>query len=401
MTQRRTTRSRDEFTPVIDRKQAAVTGASSVSRYLFDIFSLALRLLRKPLGILLFIWSLGILFTWMAQTFRMVFSPVCIIPGISSSALCQRIMPIIDNCPKWANFTQLAEIQGATFEQLLDESVIGSGLSFEIKKAEMATSDLVTLVHHSDLVSRELLAKSLGDFVDNVRKTGRGLHKLSSKIGGAVDSVMAVNNLAIRAIEAANDKSSSGLLNIWPFAPSATSAETRAIIRQTFTDCMDVLANQIHRVVLEAEVDLVNLERLEEHLRTIYEVITHENNTISAEYDELLASLWTLLGGNKRKLKGHQQHLVLLKGLGAYRRRALAYVTVALQTLRALSADMEELRERVAAPDILGDRVLVEVHMHAIRAGLDRLKKGQMKAREREREIFRGILGSDAPALNE
>jgi hypothetical protein len=57
----------------------------------------------------------------------------------------------------------------------------------EIKKAEMATTDLVTLVRVSDLKSRDMLADLLARFVDDAKKTGRGLQKLSSKVGGAVD----------------------------------------------------------------------------------------------------------------------------------------------------------------------------------------------------------------------
>jgi len=64
----------------------------------------------------------------------------------------------------------------------------GSGLSLEIKKAEMATSDLIALVRVSNnLRSRDMLAESLAQFVNDAKKTGRGLQKLSSKIGGAVD----------------------------------------------------------------------------------------------------------------------------------------------------------------------------------------------------------------------
>ncbi|KZT03352.1 uncharacterized protein LAESUDRAFT_789652, partial [Laetiporus sulphureus 93-53] len=291
----------------------------------------------------------------MAQTFHTVFLPFCIISGISTSALCCILPPILNISLKWANFPQLAELQGAMFEQLLDESVTDSSLSFKIKKAEMAMSDLVMLVCHSNLISRDLLAESLVGFVDDARKTGQGLHRLSSKIGGAVDSIMAVNNYAIRAIEAANEKPSSSFSKIWPFASSVTSA--------TSTDSMDISMS---------------------HLEAVHEVVNRENNTISAAHDELLASLWMSLGGNRHELKGKKQHLVLLKELSAYCRWALAHVTVVLQMLHALSADLEELRKRVAVPDILGEQIPVEVHMQAIQAGLDRLKEGQMKARERE-----------------
>ena len=89
--------------------------------------------------------------------------------------------------PRWADYPKLVDTQSATFEQLLHESISGSGLSLEIKKAEIATSDLVTLVRVSNLKSKAMLADSLSDFVDDAKKTGRDLQKLTSKIGGAVD----------------------------------------------------------------------------------------------------------------------------------------------------------------------------------------------------------------------
>lgn len=78
-------------------------------------------------------------------------------------------------------------VQSKSFETLLEEAVDGPGLALEIKKAEMATSDLATLVRVSELKSRDMLAASLGDFVEDARKAGRGLTRFSSKVGGAVD----------------------------------------------------------------------------------------------------------------------------------------------------------------------------------------------------------------------
>ena len=73
------------------------------------------------------------------------------------------------------------------FEQLLEDSAGGSGLSLEIKQAEMATSDLLARVHVSDLKAKDSLASSLSEFIDDAKKTARSLQKLTSKVGGAVD----------------------------------------------------------------------------------------------------------------------------------------------------------------------------------------------------------------------
>jgi len=79
------------------------------------------------------------------------------------------------------------EVQGSTFERLLDGSAGGSGLALEVRKAEFATADLATLVRHSDLRSNDVLADLLTTFVKDAKKTARSLTKLSSKVGGAVD----------------------------------------------------------------------------------------------------------------------------------------------------------------------------------------------------------------------
>ena len=79
-------------------------------------------------------------------------------------------------------------MQTRTFDQLLDESVGNKGLALEVKKAEMASNDLINLVRVSDLKSRDQVVERLGRFVSDARGTGRSLHSLGAKIHGAVDS---------------------------------------------------------------------------------------------------------------------------------------------------------------------------------------------------------------------
>ncbi|KAF9005058.1 hypothetical protein BDQ17DRAFT_1424218 [Cyathus striatus] len=101
--------------------------------------------------------------------------------------------------------------------------------------------------------------------------------------------------------------------------------------------------------------------------------------------EELLGELWTKLGGNKKALRKFNQHLSLLRDLGEYRKQALIRV-VAVQSM---SEDMEDLRERVAAPELVESRVPVEVHIKGIRNGVERLKQGRMKAKGVEEATIR------------
>ncbi|PSR81572.1 hypothetical protein PHLCEN_2v6338 [Hermanssonia centrifuga] len=381
----------------IDREQlrdAFRSGGFYALEYAFDVVKTAIQFLRKPLSFFLFIWLLSLIFSQIHGFLRTIVSPVCWIPGVSRTPLCYTPAPP-PRVPKWADYPKLVEMEGSTFEQLLDESVGGSGLSLEIKRAEMATSDLVTLVKVSSLRSKDRMAQYLEEFVADAKTTGRGLQKLSSRIGGAVDreiSILAVNDHALHTIEAHQDKSKSALAAFWPFS---STVATREVIIQTFTDAMSVLQTQMQRVVLEAEVSLTNLNNLEEKLSTLHEFVLRENEFISTAKSEMLAELWTVLGGNKRKLHGMDRHLQLLRGIGDYRKRAKAHVHAALQALQGMSEDMEDLRQRVAAPELVGERIPVEVHMKSIKAGLDRLAAERTKAKEKEEAAVRRILGID------
>lgn len=79
-------------------------------------------------------------------------------------------------------------MQTRTFDQLLDENLGSKGLTIEVKKAEMAGNDLITLVRASDLKSRNQVAERLKRFVDDAKGTGSSLHSLGAKIHGAIDS---------------------------------------------------------------------------------------------------------------------------------------------------------------------------------------------------------------------
>ncbi len=157
---------------------------------------------------------------------------------------------------------------------------------------------------------------------------------------------------------------------------------------------MNALSANMRRLVLEAEVSISDLNKLEEHLKSIHEVVSREDSSLSTAKTELLAQLWTILGGNQDQLKGMDEHLALLRGVSGYRDRALAHVVAALHMLETMAEDMEELRERVAAPELVGDAIPIDVHMKSLRSGLERLKGRRTGAKQLEEQIVNRILGS-------
>nr|GAT46720.1 predicted protein [Mycena chlorophos] len=377
-------------------------GSVSVSRYVLryvvGVLGVALNLLRYPLSFLVFCWMLAFILHQISRTMRAAFAPICWVPIVSQSAFCQigSVQGPQGQQPQWADFPKLVDVQSATLEQLLDESASGSTLALQLKKAEIATVDLVTLVRVSDLKSRDVLGDALRTFVDDAKTAGRSLNKLNAKVSSAVDGVYAVNDYALRTIEGARSAPSNSPTIIqrmlpWPF----NSKPPTDLVLGAFEDSMNYLSHTMSNLILEFELNLNNLNKLEEELSVLYELVTREDKSLSTAKEELLAELWSKVGGNKRRLRGYDNHLTLLKGLGEYRKQALAHVVGALQTLTQMSEEIESLRERVAAPELVGSKIPLEVHIQSIQGGLERLQESRRTAKARETDAAKRILGID------
>ena len=204
------------------------------------------------------------------------------------------------------------------------------------------------------------------------------------------NSILAVNTYAMRTIEEASEKKASVFDILIP-----RSNKSKDVVAKTFADTMGVLSANLARLILEAESNLANLNNLEEHLSTLHDLVTRENITTVNARDDLLSELWTVFGGNRKELRTFQDHLKLLKDVGSYRKKALVHVTAALETLRSMSDDMEDLRERVATPELIGPSLPMEVHIQSIQNGITRLQEGRDKAKRIEADAVRRVLQED------
>lgn len=113
--------------------------------YLRDVFGGSIHLLRKPLSFLVFIWLFAFILSYISSALTKTLRPLCFIPGIRGSNFClttsshSKFQQSKEHkgspaSPQWANYPGLMNAQSLTFEQLLDDSVGGSGLSLDIKK---------------------------------------------------------------------------------------------------------------------------------------------------------------------------------------------------------------------------------------------------------------------------
>ena len=157
---------------------------------------------------------------------------------------------------------------------------------------------------------------------------------------------------------------------------------------------MNVLSANMERLILEAEVSISDLDKLEKHLKSIHGIASRENSTISTAKHELSAQLLTIFGVNRDQLREMDENLALLKDVGGYRARARAHVVAVSKMLRLMAEDMEDLRERVAAPNLEGDAIPIDVHMKSLKGGLERLKGRRAGAKQLREQLVNRIVKS-------
>ncbi|PBK64633.1 hypothetical protein ARMSODRAFT_841575, partial [Armillaria solidipes] len=302
-----------------------------------------------------------------------VVQPLCFIYGISHSSLCAS-RPHHTRVPKHADFPALMELQSATFDQLLDDFVHVSLLSLNLKKAEMAASDLDEIIHRVEYQNDEHFTASLSNFIKTARETAIELQVLSFHMQDTVDRIVAANNHSINTIDGALTKSMRySLSGLMPWSSSPTDE----MVLKIFSESIDMLSEISEILILKAQVQLKNLEDLQGNLTIVRDIVIRDNLEVPADGNKLV---WGVV---------HDYGLEVLRFVGEYLQPAPQYVSSALHMLHEMRKNIAALRGRVVKPAPTESYVPPEVHMSSIKRGLETLEASNRKAREREREARR------------
>lgn len=162
-----------------------------------------------------------------------------------------------------------------------------------------------------------------------------------------------------------------------------------------------MLESNLKTLVDQGEILLAAMNNLAVQHHAIYEEIIRESNGISHERAEVMASLWSKLGGNAAQLKGFKANAQLLRKIGTYEARARGYVEDTLIQLQQMTAELEELRQRVATPLIgKSSPIPLKVHMRALAKTVERLQRKQ-EERDRREGVWLRMMNENNEKLGE
>jgi hypothetical protein len=408
------TRSRGPL-PNIAIQQANVPARfmSSVSEFLFDclawVFSvagMALRFSKWPVAILLTLYmAVGMATVGkdvITQSASASFQPICQIPGVSFFHLtwCPD-NPLASGSKSKAQPLQFDELMNAQsqFEQVLEASAQGISLPLEMKRSEASVRDLRIVIKYSELPGREELVYEFDGYVETTRKIIDDLQSFNTHVGGAVDSVVGMNRWTSRYIdsfaarqEAQNNALSRGLR--WMLASLQPVAfDERSILDQYIEHSAFVL-EKIEVLIQEAQAILRLLSHADDHLERIHEYVVRSDNAVQKERGDVLSELWTLLGSNNNRLRNLKAKLALLRQVDGQRKAAVVRLSTLVHDLGDIQTKVADLRDRVAAPELLADTVSIplSVHIETINAGIERLEAARARIRVQENERIQETL---------
>ncbi|KAF7871637.1 hypothetical protein EAF04_003744 [Stromatinia cepivora] len=385
---------KDMFTVFFDHTIMAFT-------WILEILKGALRLLRTPLSYLLAICILYgfslVARSLITTSIYASLSPICLLPG---SSLLNLPFCSTDNggpvnrAKVPVEFEQVMMVQ-SQFEDILKESAGGVSLPLDMKRGESFLRDLRQLVRYSQLRSRNELVLEFDGFIDTAKIASWDLTKFNSHVGRAVDSVISITRWTSRVLDGIQERETSrGLIGAFvndkilaPFQPIKFSER---LILDQYVEHTRAVEEEISRLVVEAQALLMVLNNLEDRLEIIHGITVRDGVQVQASKDETLSELWAWLGGHRGKINKLNGQLNLLKDIGDRRKIALAHVSGTLIKLQQIGSGLEDLRERVAAPELLRDRIDIplSVHIEHIQQGINRLEEQKLITQNSKDDIM-------------
>ncbi|EFY97158.1 hypothetical protein X797_006251 [Metarhizium robertsii] len=392
-----------------------------------EIILIALNFAKYPLGLLLAVYLVfggAIIVQNMAtRSVYTAMSPICRLPGTSYLNLPFCPPPgatdfggLNATAGQTVEFDDLMGVQ-SKFEQVLERSADGASLPFEMKRSETAVRDLRTLVRNSDIQARHELALEFDGYIETARLAASDLQRFNTHVGSAVDSVISINRWTSRYIDSLSLESDtpSSVLAGWtywifyPFQPADQPFSER-IILDKYIEHTGLVSERISALILEAQAVLRLLTKAEDHLSLIYDITSRTSASVSSRREEILWNIWTLVGANSRSLKSLSKQLSLLQQVDSQRSTAVDQISGLIIELESIQANLGDLRDRVAEPQLLSDsetvHIPLSVHIETIDRGVERLQAARRRIRaaedDRVRDVMaRGGLRSDDDRLIE
>ena len=373
--------------------------------WILSIIGGALYALKRPLSFLLAAYMfMGLLIIGqniLTSRLSAALSPICRVPGVSffASDFCASPIHLDLSGPDvpQPEFDELMNIQ-TKFEDLLLQTGDDYAIPAFMKQSQLAMRDVREVVRFSQLRSKNELVFEFNGFIDAASQASWDLETFNSHVGRTVDKVLLTARWTQRALDDIagpnGTRSSIGTFVSAVLAPFQPMKYTEDVVLDQYIKHSDAVQSEISDLLLEAQAVFALLRSLEETLDAIHGIAVRDTQYAEASRDEVLALLWTKLGGNSRQVNKFQSDLKTLKKISMYGQTAYTHIAAAVLKLQSMSAEIDQLKERLVSVDPIPGRpeIPLGIHLENIRLGVQRLEEARAYSRDRRTESSRQVM---------
>lgn len=260
-------------------------------------------------------------------------------------------------------------------------------MSKDMKISEIAIRDLGAQISLSTIPSKELLGGSVDKFASAAKTAGRDLSKLHATVGGAIDSILAIDDYVRRKLDGWG-KETPTLADylyekIWLQEDIREKQEN-----ELFETVMSVLKSNLDMMLVKVKSTSSSLTELDQHLAVIRDIVLRDDEDARREKNRLDNGVWTWLGGNKVKTDDLVEQRRLLSDASTRRLSAAETIGKMIVELENLEDDLDNLRDRFRN----GDNVKRDLLWSMIMRDVERIKRKRDQAQSTEEETRRSIM---------
>jgi hypothetical protein len=298
------------------------------------------------------------------------------------------------------DFTNLMEAQSG-FESVLSKSAYGLSMPLELKRSEMATRSLRSLLKENEIAAREDFIMELNAYIEKVGKAGGDLQTFYIHIGSTVDSVININRWTLRHINSLSMEPEAPSLHpilAWVvrplslFQPSEQAGNDRALLDK-YSEHITLVQDRLDKLVDEGKALSLLLYQGQTHLGAINEQAQRLSSAEKVKPDSLLSSIWAYIGSLMEEERNFDEQIALLKEVDVQYANTISHLFSLIEELKDIQSYLGDLLKHNNEPSVIwGEesgahaQTTLSEQYNIIKNALEKLEQARKRAAEGEAE---------------
>ncbi|KAL7902065.1 hypothetical protein HDV63DRAFT_62921 [Trichoderma sp. SZMC 28014] len=337
---------------------------SSFSQKLARVFSLSYRYAVVPLIIALtayLIHSNGIFFETARDKIRSIsFDSSYEIPSVSNFQLgFFETDKASSSATSFIDFTNLMQVQSG-FESVLDKSAYGLSMRLGLKRSEMATRSLRSLLKENEVATRQDFIMELNAYIAKVGQIGGNLQTFYIHVGSTVDSVININRWTLRHINSLSMEPEAPSLPpsvAWIIRPlnifksSEQAGNDRALLDK-YSEHINLVQDRLDKIIEEGKALSLLLRQGQTHLGAINDQAERLSSAEKTKPKSFMSAIWAYIESLMEEERKFDEQITILKEVDVQYTNAISHLSSLIDELKDIRLYLGDLLERNDEPSV-------------------------------------------------